>query len=141
MPDKRPQGDSGRDGAEGTSCSEVTRPNVSALVLATLATGAFLAPGTVQAQGYRSCEPVRNPYPNSRYEDVDLTRIRTLGVSCRSARRVARRAHRKALGLGLPMAGPIRRFTWRSWNVTGDLRGDHDRYVARQGQRRVRWRF
>ncbi len=119
----------------------MSRLTKSALVLATLALGALVAPLNAQAGGYRSCEPVRNPYPDSRYEDVDLTRIRALGVSCRSARRVARRAHNKALGLGPPVSGPIRRFMWRSWNVAGDLRGSHDRYVARWGQRRVRWRF
>ena len=110
-------------------------------MLAAVGVGSASAAGTVQAQGYRSCEPVRNPYPDSRYEDVDLTRIRALGVSCRGARRVARSAHYKALGLGPPVAGPIRRFTWRGWNVSGDLRGSHDRYVARWGARRVRWRF
>ncbi len=100
----------------------------------------LVAAPAVEAQGYRSCRPVVNPYPNSRYEDVDLTRIRALGVSCRGARRVARRAHYKALAIP-PAAAPIRRFTWRRWKVTGDLRPDSDRYVARRGQRRVRWRF
>jgi hypothetical protein len=86
----------------------------------------------------RTCKPVLNPYPNSRYEGVDLTRIRATNVSCRGARRVARRAHYKALGLP-PTA--VRRFTWRGWQVTGDLRGPSDRYVAVRGAKRVRWRF
>ena len=92
------------------------------------------------APSYRHCEPVRNLYPDTRYDDVDLTRIRALETSCRVARRVARRAHYKALALAPPSRG-VRRFGWRGWQVTGDLRGDHDRYVARKGERRVRWRF
>lgn len=88
----------------------------------------------------RACAPVVNPYPGTRYEGTDLTRIRTLRASCRTARRVARRAHYKALGLPLPPDG-IHRFRWHGWRVRGDLRPDHDRYVARKGTRRVRWRF
>jgi hypothetical protein len=88
----------------------------------------------------RSCAPVVNPYPGTRYEGVDLSRIRATGVSCRTARRVARRAHHKALGITPPPSG-VRHFTWRSWQVTGDLRGDSDRYVASRGAKRVRWRF
>lgn len=107
-----------------------------------LTAGAALAsaPSAAVAARERACEPVRNPYPNTRYEGEDLTHIRTLRASCKTARRVARRAHRKALGMPLPPDG-IRRLTWRGWRVRGDLRGDHDRYVARKGTRRVRWRF
>jgi hypothetical protein len=88
----------------------------------------------------RSCRPVFNPYPDTRYEGVDLRRIRATGVSCRRARWVARRAHRAALGLPPPLTG-VRRFTWHGWRVTGDLRPDSDRYVARRDGTRVRWRF
>jgi hypothetical protein len=87
----------------------------------------------------RACKPVRDPYPNTRYAGVDLTRIRTSAGSCETARRVARRAHRKALRT--TPTGRYRRFTWRGWSVTGDLRPDHDRYVARKAGRVVRWRF
>ena len=64
-----------------------------ALALAALAG----APGGAQAA--QRCKPVVNPYPGTRYDGVDLTRIRATGVSCPTARRVARRAHRRALGL------------------------------------------
>jgi hypothetical protein len=101
---------------------------------------AALGVPSVEAAQTRSCAPVVNPYPDTRYEGVDLRRIRATGVSCRGARRVARRAHRKALGITPPPTG-VRRFTWRGWRVTGDLRGSSDRYVARRGDRRVRWRF
>jgi hypothetical protein len=87
-----------------------------------------------------ACKRVRNPYPGTRYEGVDLTRIRAEHVSCATARRVARRAHYKALGMTPPLS-PIRHFSWHGWQVTGDLRPDSDRYVARKGERRVRWRF
>ena len=95
---------------------------------------------TVEARSTRSCRPVLNPYPNTRYEGVDLSRIRATGVSCHRARRVARGAHRKALGLTPPTSG-VRRFTWHGWRVTGDLRGSADRYVAVRGEKRVRWVF
>ena len=88
----------------------------------------------------RSCAPVVNPYEGTRYEGVDLTRIRAQGVSCAVARRVARRAHRKALGLAPPPSG-IRRFGWRGWRVRGDLRPSSDRYAARKDAKLVRWRF
>ena len=92
------------------------------------------------AASYKPCKPVDNPYPGTRYEGTDLSRIRTLRASCRTARRVARGAHYKALGIPV-QAGPIRRFSWRGWRVRGDLRPDDDRYIARKGTRRVRWRF
>jgi hypothetical protein len=88
----------------------------------------------------RHCRPVLDPYPNTRYEGVDLTGIRAIGVRCRRARRVVRRAHYEALGLPPPLTG-VRRFNWHGWRVRGDLRGDSDRYVARRDGKRVRWRF
>ena len=100
---------------------------------------AAAAPQLAGAGSTRSCRPVVNPYPDTRYEGVDLTRIRATGVSCAGARRVARRAHHKALGL--PVINPVRRFAWRGWRVRGDLRGASDRYVAVKGAKRVRWRF
>jgi len=87
----------------------------------------------------RACKPVLDPYPGTRYDDVDLTRIRTSAGSCETARRVARKAHRKALRTA--PTGRYRRFTWDGWTVVGDLRPDHDRYVARKDGRQVRWRF
>ena len=110
-----------------------------------IAAGAFCAvliPGPPSAEGgaVRSCSPVVNPYPGTRYADVDLTRIRANGVSCRGARRVARGAHRRALSLTPPLSG-VRRFRWNGWRVVGDLRGSHDRYLATRGARRVRWVF
>jgi hypothetical protein len=110
-------------------------------VVAAVAVAFALVPtASGTALAYRKCEPVRNPYPGTRYEGVDLTRIRALETPCTRARRVARRAHFKALRVS-PSSGGVRRFTWRGWRVRGDLRGDHDRYVARKGERRVRWRF
>jgi hypothetical protein len=99
-----------------------------------------LPPATAEAgSAPRSCPRVSNPYAGTRYEGVDLARIRATGVSCATARRVARGAHRRALGL--TPSGPVRRFTWNGWRVTGDLRGDRDAYDARKGDARVRWVF
>jgi len=99
----------------------------------------MLAPAASQAATYAACKAVRNPYPHTRYAGVDLTRIRELNTTCTIARRVARRAHRKALRL--TPDSRFRRFTWHGWRVTGDLRPARDRYIARKGDRRVRWRF
>ena len=96
-----------------------------------------LAPSAAEA---KACNPVKNPYPGTRYEGVDLTRIRAEGVGCATARHVARKGHRKALA-GVPDANGIVRVRWHGWQVRGDLKPDHDRYVARKGERRVRWRF
>lgn len=96
-----------------------------------------LAPAPAQA---KACKPVENPYPGTRYEGVDLTRIRAEGVGCATARRVARRGQRKALA-AFPDANGIVRVRWRGWSVRGDLKPSSDRYVARKGERRVRWRF
>ena len=96
------------------------------------------APASADA-ALRACKPVLDPYPGTRYSGVDLTRIRTSGASCETARRVARRAHRKAIRT--PATGRFRRFTWNGWAVTGDLRPERDRYVARKDGRQVRWRF
>lgn len=88
----------------------------------------------------RICDPVRTPYPATRYADVALTRIRARGVRCPVARQVARGAHRRALRLGIPDDG-VRRFRWRGWDITGDIRPPVDRYVAMRGANRVSWRF
>ena len=41
----------------------------------------------------------------------------------------------------MPSANGIVRVRWHGWRVRGDLKGDNDRYVARKGEKRVRWRF
>jgi hypothetical protein len=108
------------------------------LVASALCALVFLA-----APGYStaaSCRPVVNPYEGSRYEGVNIRRIRALGVPCRKARQVARRAHRKALRL-TPTPSGIRHFRWRGWKVRGDIRRPVDRYVAKRPGARVRWRF
>lgn len=84
------------------------------------------------------CASVSHPYPNSRYSDVGLTRIRATGLSCQTARRVAKGAHAKALGLP---GSAVRRFSWNGWKITGYLSGATDRYVAARGSARVTWRF
>jgi hypothetical protein len=95
---------------------------------------------TTQAATTSSCGSVKNPYPGTRYAGVDLSHITATGVSCTTAKRVAKGAHRKALGRTPPPSG-VRHFSWDGWKVSGDLRGDHDKYVAGKGSKRVRWRF
>jgi hypothetical protein len=100
---------------------------------------AVLAPGAA-AQTIRSCGSISNPYPGTRFADASITRITATGVSCRTARSVARGAHRRALGITPSLSG-IRTFRWNGWRVRGDLRPSSDRYVATRGAARVRWRF
>jgi hypothetical protein len=104
------------------------------------AVAAAAAPASAQAGESTPCPRVVNPYPDTRYEGSDLRRIRAVGVTCGRARRVARRAHRKALGMPVPPSG-VRHFDWNGWHVTGDLRGDSDHYRAVRGAKRVRWVF
>ena|SRR5215218_8213889 len=94
-------------------------------------------PATASA---RSCAPVVNPYPGTRFEGVDLTSIRAKGITCPRARKVAKRAHSKALALTPPADG-IRRFRWNGWQVVGDLRPSSDKYRATRNGKRVSWRF
>jgi hypothetical protein len=112
-------------------------------LLAVMVAGAMLAASGLSApvaEGARACGSVDNPYPGTRYAGSDLRRIRAVRVSCPGARRVARRAHHKALRMPMPHDG-IRRFTWRGWRVTGNLHGSSDRYVAKRGRKRVSWLF
>ena len=110
-------------------------------LLMTGALCALVGAGSPSAEGaIRSCSPVLNPYPGTRFADSHLRRIRASGLSCRSARRVARGAHRAALARMPPPSG-VRRFRWNGWRVVGDLRGTTDRYLATRGARRVRWVF
>lgn len=107
----------------------------STLVLGLAAAGASAGP----ANAARSCAAIKNPYAGTRDEGADLNGIRATGVSCTTARKVVRGAHRKALGM--TPTGPVRRYTWNGWKVTGDLRGNRDSYMARKGGKVVRWRF
>ena len=118
---------------------------VAAVMLATALPGSAWAarPATAEqaaAVKLRSCSSIANAYPGTRYAGVALSRITARGVTCTTARRVARGAHRKALGIAQPPDG-IRRFSWDGWTVTGDLRPSSDIYVATKNGRRVRWRF
>jgi hypothetical protein len=112
---------------------------VSRLVVAValvLGVGFHVAPSALA----KSCKPVVNPYEGSRYEGVDLKRIRADGLSCEAARKVTRRAHAKALKKAPDPDGTLD-FHWRKWDVSGNLIPSHDRYVAKRGPDRVRWRF
>jgi hypothetical protein len=111
-----------------------------ALLAVCLSAAIVAAVPATQAATTRSCGSVKDPYPGTRYAGVDLSHITAKGVSCATAKRVAKGAHEKALGLTPPPSG-IRSFTWEGWKVSGDLRGSNDKYVASKGSKRVRWRF
>jgi hypothetical protein len=98
------------------------------------------ANATSDAATLKACGKVADPYPNTRYDGVDLTKVTARGVSCATAKRVARGGHAKALGL-TPSQDGIRRFSWDGWKVVGDLSGVSDRYVATRHGARVTWRF
>lgn len=115
------------------------RARLALKATAAVALAVALAPAASGATT-RSCAAVRNPYPDTRFAGVDLTHITARGVSCATARTVARRAHAKALGL-TPSVSGMRAFTWNGWHVRGDLRPASDRYVATKGAAVVRWRF
>ena len=106
-------------------------------MLLVVALGLLAVPATASA---KQCGRIHDPYPDTRYEGADLTRIRAVGVTCHRARQVARGAHYKALGLTPPPSG-VRHLRWHGWRVTGDLRPPSDRYVATRDGKRVSWRF
>jgi len=108
------------------------------LILAIAATVVVAPMPVAQAGSYQHCGSISNPYPNTRYEGIPISNIRAQNVRCERARRVARGAHRKALRQ--PPSNEVR-FRWRGWRVRGDLSGRHDHYVARRGDKRVRWTF
>ena len=129
-------------GAVGIGCAMRRRSTALVACLgALLAHAAVLATTTAAPSATtRSCGSVSSPYPGTRYAGVDLSRITATGVSCRTARTVARGAHRKALAI-TPSPNGIRSLTWNGWKVTGDLRPSSDRYVATRRGARVGWRF
>jgi len=100
---------------------------------------AVLAAAAAPAEA-RDCRAILDPYAGTRYEGADLKRITATGVSCTTARRVVRGAHRKALGIA-PSATGYKRFAWRGWTVRGNVRGEVDRYVAGRGENTVKWVF
>jgi hypothetical protein len=112
-------------------------PLVAAACVAVAAPSPAHAADTTAA---RACKSINNPYPGTRYEGTDLRRIRASRVRCSSARAFVRRAHRAALGMTPPPNG-IRRFTYRGWRVTGDLRPSTDRYTAKRGRKKITWVF
>ncbi len=81
------------------------------------------------------CDPVVNPYAGSRYDGIDLRRIRATNVTCDKARKVVRRGHRKAL-LTYEL-----KFKWHDWKIKGHLGGSVDKYRAKRGNARISWVF
>jgi hypothetical protein len=110
-----------------------------ALAFAAAALLAIAAPPADAA----SCASIRNvaQLNGTRFAGSDIFRIRAQGVSCTTARSVARAATVRALAITPPATG-IKRFRYHSWSVSDDLRGNNDRYSARgSGTKRVTWLF
>lgn len=112
-----------------------------------LTCAAMLLASGVASQGaggstdYRACAPVRDVFQGTRYEGSDLYRVRTRGVSCRTARRVARNGTELAVAEVPDSAGRVV-VSYRNWTVFDDLRRSVDRFVAKaKGGKRVRWLF
>jgi len=105
------------------------RHRLALLAVGLCATLAAAVPAT-QAATTRSCGSVKNPYPGTRYAGVPLSHITATGVSCTTAKRVAKGAHKKALGL-TPSASGIRSFSWEG--LEGERRpARRPRQVRRQ---------
>lgn len=98
----------------------------------------LLAPPAADA---RTCRPILDPafVDGTRYEGSDVFRIRA-NLSCTIARRVARGATRKALGITPPPSG-VKRFRYRAWSIVDDLRGASDRFSAYNDDAKVTWLF
>ena len=107
------------------------------LLLSVVAALALAAPASAAT---KSCPAVQNPYPGTRYDGESLSKIRATGVSCTTARSVAKNGHLKAMS-GPPPSDGIRRATWNGWKIRGDLRGNHDSYTATKNGHRVTWQF
>jgi hypothetical protein len=90
---------------------------------------------------YRACAPVRDVFQGTRYEGSDLYRVRARGVSCQTARRVARNGTELAVAEAPDSTGRVV-VSYRNWTVFDDLRRPVDRFVAKaKGGKRVRWLF
>jgi hypothetical protein len=114
------------------------KPAIAASVLAVVSLAGL--PEAASA-AFKRCEPVRNVFEGTRYEGSDLYRIRAQGISCKTARRVARRGTYRGVASTPDSTGHVR-VTYRRWSVVGDLRGSADSYSARaEGRKRVRWIF
>src|SRR3954447_19985948 len=118
----------------------MSRLRVPTLIMMAAFLLATAAPHGASASAVKACKPVLNPYPGTRYEGENLYYIRARNVTCGGARWLAKGAHRKALGITPGLDG-YRRLHWHGYKVLGNLRGDHDRYLAVKGAKRVRWRF
>jgi hypothetical protein len=113
-------------------------------VAVAVAFAALLAIAAAPADAaFKTCPSIPNvsQLNGTRFAGSDIFRIRAQGVSCTTARSVARNATIRALGITPPVTG-IKRFRYQSWSVSDDLRGNDDRYSARaSGTKRITWLF
>jgi len=113
------------------------------LALAFLAVALKPAAAAPAKAAFKSCASIRDvaQLDGTRFAGSDIFRIRAQGVSCTTARRIARGATIRALAITPPLSG-IKRFRYQSWSVSDDLRGNDDLYRATgSGSKRITWRF
>jgi hypothetical protein len=113
------------------------------LALAFLAAALLAIAAAPAGAAFKSCRSIPNvsQLNGTRFAGADIFRIRAQGVSCATARSVARNATIRALGITPPVTG-IKKFRYQSWSVSDDLRGNDDRYSASgTGTKRITWLF
>jgi len=113
------------------------------LALAFLAAAVLAIAAAPADAAFKSCRSIPNvsQLDGTRFAGSDIFRIRAQGVSCPTARSVARAATVRALAITPPATG-IKRFRYQSWSVSDDLRGNNDRYSATgSATKRVTWLF
>src|SRR3954453_4877458 len=94
------------------------------LALASLAAALLAIAAAPADAAFTSCAPITNvsELSGTRFAGADIFRIRAQGVSCTTARRIARGATLRALGLTPPSG--IKRFRYQSWAISDNLRGN-----------------
>lgn len=105
---------------------------------------ALLAIAVAPAEAaFKSCASIRNvsQLNATRFAGSDIFRIRAQGVSCTTARRIVRGATLRGLAITPPLSG-IKRFRYRAYSVSDNLRGNDDLYSATgSGSKRITWLF
>jgi hypothetical protein len=85
-----------------------------------------------------SCGSLKDPFSGTRFSGEAVSSIRASGVSCATARGLAKKATLRGLIMGKTDSGK-KRFTIDGYRVRGDLRGTPGRYTATNGNRRISW--
>jgi hypothetical protein len=85
-----------------------------------------------------SCGSLKDPFAGTRFSGETVSSVHASGVSCTTARSLAKKAMYRSLVMGKPGSGRVR-LTIDGYRVRGDLRGSTDRFTAENGRRKVTW--